>query len=230
MITNSHEVKLKYYGFPPKLKMWYSEAKSEQNAFHPIWKKFNAAAASICEDYAIYPKRFYKTVAKYSKEKDYDYCFIGALCIDKNTLKNRQWILKFISESFTASSYLQFTDSKTKEGYQELGSFDYTLRRKGLVPKELPRRRRNSFDKEYFKNLSKSKFTLCPAGDSRWSMRFYESLMCKSIPIVSSKNDTFRTKAESMLDYKYYLASDDHIYREDWIEHNYEIFLKYHTL
>ena len=32
-------------------------------------------------------------------------------------------------------------------------------------------------------------------------------------------------------DYKYYLTTDENIeYREDWVEHNYSLFLKYHTL
>jgi hypothetical protein len=36
---------------------------------------------------------------------------------------------------------------------------------------------------------------------------------------------------ESKLDYKYYLVNDkEFIYREDCVEHNYAIFLKYHTL
>ena len=62
-------------------------------------------------------------------------------------------------------------------------------------------------------------------------MRFYECLMCKCIPIVNSVEETYRSEVESKLDYKYYLSSDtDFVYREDWVEHNYNIFLKYHTL
>lgn len=89
---------------------------------------------------------------------------------------------------------------------------------------------RNWFDEDYFKIMSKSKFTLCPAGDLIYSMRFYESLMCRSIPIVNSVNETFRSEAESLLGYKYYLVTDDIEYREDWVNYNYELFLKYHTL
>ena len=39
------------------------------------------------------------------------------------------------------------------------------------------------------------------------------------------------TYKESKLEYKYYTTSSpEFIYREDWVEHNYNIFLKYHTL
>ena len=47
-------------------------------------------------NYTIYPKRFYKTIDKFNKEKKYDFCFIGAFKSDIKTFENRKWILKFI--------------------------------------------------------------------------------------------------------------------------------------
>jgi hypothetical protein len=79
--------------------------------------------------------------------------------------------------------------------------------------------------------MCQSKFCLCPAGDSPWSMRFYEALLCKTIPIVNEIKETYRTTEESKLGYKFYLVSDtEFIYRSDWAEHNYNLFMKYHTL
>ena len=60
-----------------------------------------------------------------------------------------------------------------------LGSFDYTLKKTGLVPKEMPENKRDILDKNYYDIMSKSKFCLCPAGSSIWSMRFYDSIMSK---------------------------------------------------
>ena len=52
-----------------------------------------------------------------------------------------------------------------------------------------------------------------------------------TLDTVNSVEETYRSEAESKLDYKYYLSSDaDFVYREDWVKHNYNIFLKYHTL
>ena len=86
-----------------------------------------------------------------------------------------------------------------------------------------------SFD--YLFYLCKSKFSLCPAGDMPWSVRFYESIMCKSIPIVKKESECYRTLQESLLDYKYYLYDEiDFEYRQDWADHNFQIFLKYHSL
>ena len=210
--------------FPPKCLMWYQEAYEE----HDCWNEEHL----IDYDYVLYPKRFYQTIDKFDDDKIIDYCFIGGFKTDKKnkTLKARIWILDFIRNYMTDKSYLQFTDKKTKQNYEPMGSFDYTLKVSGFVPKEHPVKDRNKFDENYFKTMKKSKFTLCPAGDRNYSMRFYEALMCKSIPIVNSINETFRSKAESKLDYKYFLTTDVLEYREDWVEHNYSIFLKYHTL
>ena len=49
-------------------------------------------------------------------------------------------------------------------------------------------------------------------------------------PIVSRKVETYRSKAEKALDYKFYLSSDKNIvYNKEMINHNYKLFLKYHT-
>ena len=59
----------------------------------------------------------------------------------------------------------------------------------------------------------------------------YECLMCKCIPIGDTIEETYRSEEESKLGYKYYLSSNNYfVYREDWVEHNYKIFLQYHTL
>ena len=210
----------KYYGFSPKLSMWYAESYSEISV--PI--------ESMIYSYAIFPKRVYKSV-DLKMERKYYFIFIGALLNDTKTYNNRKWILSFIKKQFNSNSYLQFTDQITRRNYQPSGSYDHTLQQKGFVPKEVPINERNYFDQTYFRKLSQSKFCLCPGGDANWSMRFYESLMCKCIPIVDTIEETYRSKEESHLDYKYYLSSDkEFVYRNDWVEHNYELFLRYHTL
>ncbi|WP_041273036.1 exostosin domain-containing protein [Desulforapulum autotrophicum] len=217
-----------YYNFSPKLSMWYHEAKREKNYFRHFLSCL--LKNPICQDFALYPKRFYKAIEQFDHNKTIDFCFIGGFKTDEKTQKNRSWILDFIKFNFNESSYLQFTDKITKKNYQNMGSFDYTLRNVGFVPKEHPVKIRNSFDDNYFRKMAASKFTLCPAGDNFWSMRFYEALMCKSIPIVKERNETFRSKAESELDYKFYFSNEQFVFNENWVEHNYKLFLKYHTL
>jgi hypothetical protein len=214
---------LDYYEFfSPKCIMWYLEAHEERGEIIP--------RDQINYDYVIFPKRFYKAVEALSDAKIYDFCFVGGFLTDTQTIAARVWILEFIRQYMSGKSYLQFTDQKTKENYKPLGAFDFTLKAKGFVPKEVPISERNWFDTSYFQIMKQSQFVLCPAGDLNYSMRFYEALMCKAIPIVHNRNETFRSKKESQLSYKYYLTSDEIIYRQDWAEHNYELFMKHHTL
>jgi len=81
----------------------------------------------------------------------------------------------------------------------------------------------------YFQIMRQSKFTLCPRGDAPWAFRFYEILMCETIPIVNSIHDTYRNFEESLLDYKYLLQDNkEFIYDETLIEHNTKIFRENH--
>jgi Exostosin family len=206
--------------------MWYDDALKEVGLWQYYKRKLLRKAPP--RDYAIYPRSFWQHPAL-AQEKSLNYCFIGALMTDEETFAARQWMTEFIKSKFDENSYLQFTDRKTRSDYQSLGPFDFTAEKTGLVPKEVPRNKRNMFDENYFTVMAKSQFVLCPAGDAPWSMRFYESLMCKAIPVVETRDHTRRSAAEAELDYKVYLPHEEHVYREDWVEHNYEIFMRHHT-
>ena len=85
--------------------------------------------------------------------------------------------------------------------------------------------------------MCKSKYILCPAGDTSWSFRFYETLMCKSLPIVISWHHTYRTKEESNIKYKYLLLENVEEQRKlcdseynNLVSENTKIFQKFHML
>lgn len=208
--------------FEEKLKMWYYEAYQEIG----LYDNCN----EIDMSYAIFPKKLYMN--KYIvNEKIYDFIFIGGLQTDLITFLNRKWIINFAKTFFDTRSYLQFTDKKSKRNYNPIGVYDYTLKTSGFVPKEHSDKEIYYVDNNYYNKLSKSRFCLCPAGDSPWSIRFYEAIFCKAIPIVFSHDHSYRSKLEKNLNYKYYLSSENEfIYREEWVDHNYRLFLKYHTL
>jgi hypothetical protein len=207
--------------YSPKLAMWYLEAFAECGV--------RVSSSEIDKRFAIYPRRFYRAVEEIGWRKTRDYCFIGAFRIDPRTEMRRSWIIPYIRENFGERSYLQFTDVATKSGYETLGAFDHTLSAEGFVPKEVPVAQRNRFDANYFKIMCSSEFALCPGGDENWSMRFYEALMCKAIPILLDRTP-FRNEYEAQLPYKYFLAGERIEYREDWAEHNYLVFKQHHTL
>lgn len=75
-------------------------------------------------------------------------------------------------------------------------------------------------DKDYYNIMCKSKFTLTPTGDCPWSYRFFEAIMCLSIPVLEdNSNDVY------MKDYFYFFDKDDHIYDIDKAISNYNNFI-----
>ena len=133
-----------------------------------------------------------------------------------------------------------YTDDEDKE-YHKLKSLGINMSLSKEMYKKMRKYSKDNQEKngylfpgmgfDYLFYLCKSKFSLCPAGDMPWSVRFYESIMCKSIPIVKKESETYRTLQESLLDYKYYLYDDTEFeYRKDWADHNFQLFLKYHSL
>lgn len=210
---------------------FYSRCSRSTKWFNEALKEKGLPKNTKQLNYTILPKSVYETVKHFSQNKIFDFCFIGSFLIQKKVFIKRKWILDFIKQNFTSNSYLQFTDNKTKRRLNSLGTFDYSRKKTGFVPKQVRIEIRDYFDEEYYKTMCHSNFCLCPAGDLFWSMRFFEALMCKTIPIVKTKDETFRSKEESLLDYKYYLANDPNIvFKQDWADYNYELFLKHHTL
>ena len=78
--------------------------------------------------------------------------------------------------------------------------------------------------------MCNSDFTLCPAGDRPWSLRFFEAIMSKSIPILEKREHSGAIQPQRDLGYKFYLLGDDYVYRQDWVDYNYDVFLKKQTL
>jgi len=184
----------------------------------------------------LFPKSYLEKIAKLSHKKKIDFNFIGIL-FREEIKKYREPVIPWVKKNFTNSSYFKIMDfqrQKSKDAssgcYKPLGKYDFTLKSPpGFIPKEALGDR-TFFDEHYFKVLCASKFTLCPRGDKPWSQRFFEAIMCKSIPIVENKKHSGRNYLERKLPYKYYLTTDKIIYNEDWAEHNYKLFFKKQTL
>ena len=79
-----------------------------------------------------------------------------------------------------------------------------------LIKKSLNGRKKNlgyNIDEKYYKILCKSKFTLTPVGDCNWSYRFFEAILCLSIPILEDNSKDIFCK-----DYFYFYDNEKHIY------------------
>jgi len=201
-----------------------------------IEKKLNPNDATCCPLIAIFSKKYYNEINKLNHNKIYDFCFIGSI---NSNYSARQWVIDFAKKYFTHNSIFINTDNDPN--WVLLGSFDYSNKKLGFSPKNIPypenqtkqiQYRIVTENIEYFENMCKSKFVLCPIGDSSWSFRFYEVLMCKSIPIVESWHHTYRTKEEADIKYKYVLYQNikKNIIYNDYVKENTIIFEKYHLL
>jgi hypothetical protein len=179
----------------------------------------------------LYPRSFVEAVNEMPGDKLYDYSFMGSL-YRPETFEARKWILDFARQRFTDRSYLLLSESPP--AHTRLGSFDHTGQPGSaedvFVPKDHEWLDRGRFHPRYFEVMRASQFTLCPAGDHPWSMRFHEAVMCRSIPIVSDLKHAGRNRAERSIGYTAYLREDDHVYSEEITERNYELFLRHQTL
>jgi hypothetical protein len=200
-----------------------------------IENKLNPDDATCNPPFALFSKKYYNEINELNHNKIYDFCFIGSI---NSNCEARQWVVEFATKHFTCNSIFINTDKNPN--WKLLGTFDYSNNNLGFCPK-------NSDDSQnktaqyrvikenlyYFEKMCQSKFVLCPQGDSSWSFRFYETLMCKSVPIVESWHHTYRTKEESNINYKYVLFKNtetDLFNYDDYVKENAIIFEKYHML
>lgn len=70
-------------------------------------------------------------------------------------------------------------------------------------------------DEDYFIQMSRAKFVLCPNGDFVWTYRFFESIIFKAIPIVEQKSPVFEG-------FEFYTKESDLVYDEDIVNRNFE--------
>ena len=181
----------------------------------------------------LFPKRYLDNFNDMSFEKTRDFNFIGLIRFHNHIHKNRLWILDFAKQRFTEKSYFRLNSNEDLEAHELLGDFDYTFSYEGnrFVDKYMRlNARRYAFDKDYFGTMCSSEFTLCPVGDQPYSDRFFETIMSKSIPILEKPEHCGLYKEQRDIGYKFYLLGDDYVHRQDWVDYNYDLFLKTHTL
>ncbi len=202
-----------------------------------IENNLDPTTASCCPPIALFSNKYVSEINALNHDKTYDFCFIGSI---QSNYSERVWIIDFAKKYFTSNSIFINTDRYPK--WTLLGDFDYSHKKMGYCPKDQSNNQSKKVQYRvveenihYFESMSKSKFVLCPAGDAPWSFRFYEVLMCKSIPIVKSWHHTYRTKEESEIEYKYILNTDQDAFDnpflyDEFVKENTKLFDTYHRL
>ena len=90
-------------------------------------------------------------------------------------------------------------------------------------------------DASYVATLCSSGATLAPAGDNAWSRRFYEAILCCSVPVVQRFEHAGRTDADLELGYRYHVydpakPASAYGYERDWATRNWHLFANHSTL
>lgn len=191
---------------------------------------------TCCPNVALFSKKYYNDINELNHDKIYDFCFIGSI---NSNYQARIWVIEFAKKYFTSNSIFINTDNDPN--WKSLGSFDYSNKNLGFCPKKIPFPENQSKkvqyrvvkeNVDYFEKMCQSKFVLCPMGDTTWSFRFYETLMCKSIPIVETWHHTYRTPEEAMIKYKYVLHNniETQIDYDEYVSVNTKIFELCHMI
>jgi hypothetical protein len=167
--------------------------------------------AILCPEIALFSNAYYDSICKLRHQKKYDFCFIGSI---NSNYEERRWVLDFAKKHFTNNSI--FINTDTNPTWNLLGKFDLSNKNIGFCPKENNNYQSKKIqyrpvesNKFYFETMTQSKYVLCPAGDAPWSFRFYETLLCHSIPILKSEHHSYRTQAESKLKYSFIVIDID---------------------
>ncbi len=200
-----------------------------------IEKNLNPDTAVNDPPFAIFAKSYYDKINNLNHLKSNDFCFIGSI---NSAPMSRMWIFNFVKKHFTYKSIFINTDIMPGNQWASLGSFDLSGQGLGYCPKtHYDNQSRDAQWRDitqnnfYFLSMCQSKYVLCPGGDSPWSFRFYECLMCKAMPIVETWHHTYRTIEEARIKYKYILQDSfiDNDYTED-INENSALFERWHML
>ncbi|KAH8097358.1 potassium channel [Aureococcus anophagefferens] len=181
----------------------------------------------------------------YALRKDYDPVVFSS----RVAARMRAWVLPFVKRYFTADSVLLDTSVKDAATHVPLGAYDRSVGGDGALAGFRPIAlnfttgattcKKATCDPAYYEKLARSRFTLAPAGDMPWSLRFFEAVMAGSVPILSSKEHAGRNHAEKTLGYKYLLVSEYVARRRrfpgaapycaEWADHNLAIFLEHQS-
>lgn len=100
----------------------------------------------------------------------------------------------------------------------------YASKTDSVVRKSLYGRTKSTkytFDTNYYQTMCRSRFTLTPTDEYNWSYRFFEAILCLSIPVVEKNSpDKYHQEYHCVVD------GDEHTYNADHARANYEKFIQ----
>jgi len=246
-----------------------SQVSVEQLRWDDAVEEAHMDPATISEFGKAVPKFSASVVAllsRFSKrEKRRTYNFQGRLIGSANfnhgmdEFERRKWVIDFATSNFSSHDFFFATDASAIPGYKTLGEFDRSLQHARGLDVFGPNRLTdlasmiqvsvsdieglsNLYDIDYYAEMSATNFTLCPGGDTPWSMRAYESAVVGALCLIQSPEEDWNvTTSKAYTDiekrhlerlfsmYHYVRVDEPHTYRQDWADENFATFIKYQT-
>jgi len=163
------------------------------------------------------------------RHKRHDFNFVG------RPGKNRDWAMDFAQANFSSHDVFEFTGPEVQKwvNYKRRGPWDWTMRNGPHSVTRAVSSREYGFDLQYFQTMCFSNFTLCPAGDHPYAMRFIDAIAAGSIPVVRSVTKDVDSPYSMLtsIPFHYYALEDGvkPVFRQDWVDENTELFIKYCT-
>lgn len=208
----------------------------------PVWKQAALEEGINPRDVSEFgqrvgkvPRSWVQAVQGMGSSKRHTFNFMGA-ALTRNVRGTRAWIFPFMEKHFSDNDILRITDAPSN--WTALGKYDNTGARLGYNPRLDGYKYRAKFNTEYFKVLAESNFTLCPGGDAPFSIRFYESILAGSIPVLHSMAHDMSRKRNSTqegplllpcIGYHSATVNGPFEYSQASSDKNFQLFLKYQT-
>jgi len=206
--------------------LWRQAAQEENLTVHSVSYWGRQAAK--------FPRSWVEKIRSLDHKKRYNFSFIGS-----SSARNRIWVRSFAREKFTDKDYFEYHNVNLST-WKRLGPFDHTgmENHQAKTLQEAPRVKGRietiPLDTYYWQILASSNFSLCPRGDQPYAMHFYDAMLAGSIPVIRrvSKDLDSPFWIQTSVPYNFYAWQDTHLplqYRQDWVDENMRLFIKYQT-
>lgn len=174
-------------------------------------------------------------ITEYCKEiwpsrRKHRYTFAGLVT------KNRKGVITEWVKRNTNGSPSKLTNADStlykvrKKVFQKLGIDDSIYQEIGdLVVWSSTRGRKypeKAWDDDYYRFLAQSEFVLCPSGNSVWSYRFFESILCGAIPIIEEMCPAY----EGFKFHYMHENAKEFVWSEEIAEYNYRKCIEFNTI
>lgn len=162
--------------------------------------------------------------------RDIDFSFLGLVTEDRRGTLN-QWLKQSKVRKRISGIDMLATRFSRKFGIRILPAItiDASQSQAKVIIKDSLNGRgapQKFWDEDYYDLMLRTKFSLCPNGDFIWTYRFFEAIMCGSIPVIEDNVPAYQ-------DYFCYRMADpisDFKWSSEVVERNFELCKKQLTI